>query len=120
MPRRKFCVANWKMNFNCTDTKFFLENWNNKELNNKEVKTIFCPSFTELNTGAEILQYSDSEIGAQNVFYESNGAYTGEVSAEMLKAIGIDPEKGVVRLSFVHYTSLDEINSAIKALDMCL
>ena len=37
-----------------------------------------------------------------------------------LKAIGIDPEKGVVRLSFAHYTSLDEVNSAIKALDMCL
>ena len=68
MLRTRFCVANWKMNFNCTDTKSFLENWNNKELNNKEVKTIFCPSFTELNTGVEILQYSDSEIGAQNVF----------------------------------------------------
>ena len=88
MRRTRFCVANWKMNFNCTDTKSFLENWNNKELNNKEVKTIFCPSFTELNTGVEILQYSDSEIGAQNVFYESNGAYTGEVSCSMLKNIG--------------------------------
>ena len=88
MLRTRYCVANWKMNFNCTDTKSFLESWNNKELNNKEVKTIFCPSFTELNAGAEILQYSDSEIGAQNVFYESNGAYTGEVSCSMLKNIG--------------------------------
>ena len=88
MLRTRFCVANWKMNFNCTDTKSFLESWNNKELNNKEVKTIFCPSFTEMNTGVEILQYSDSEIGAQNVFYESNGAYTGEVSCSMLKNIG--------------------------------
>ena len=88
MLRTRFCVANWKMNFNCTDIKSFLESWNNKELNNKEVKTIFCPSFTELNASVEILQYSDSEIGAQNVFYESNGPYTGEVSCSMLKNIG--------------------------------
>ncbi len=88
MHRRRFCVANWKMNFNSSDTKSFLENWEKKDLNNKEVKTIFCPSFTELNTTAELLQNSDSELGAQNVYYESNGAYTGEISCRMLKDLG--------------------------------
>ena len=88
MHRRRFCVANWKMNFNSSDTKSFLENWEKKDLNNKEVKTIFCPSFTELNTTAELLHNSDSELGAQNVYYESNGAYTGEISCRMLKDLG--------------------------------
>ena len=88
MHRRRFCVANWKMNFNSSDTKSFLENWEKKDLNNKEVKTIFCPSFTELNTTAELLQNSDSELGAQNLYYESNGAYTGEISCRMLKDLG--------------------------------
>jgi len=88
MHRRRFCVANWKMNFNSSDTKSFLENWGKKDLNNKEVKTIFCPSFTELNTTAELLHNSDSELGAQNVYYESNGAYTGEISCRMLKDLG--------------------------------
>ena len=88
MHRRRFCVANWKMNFNSSDTKSFLENWEKKDLNNKEVKTIFCPSFTELNTTAELLQNSDSELGAQNVYYVSNGAYTGEISCRMLKDLG--------------------------------
>ena len=88
MHRRRFCVANWKMNFNSSDTKSFLENWKKKGLNNKEVKTIFCPSFTELNTTAELLHNSDSELGAQNVYYESNGAYTGEISCRMLKDLG--------------------------------
>ncbi len=88
MHRRRFCVANWKMNFNSSDTKSFLENWEKKDLNNKEVKTIFCPSFTELNTTAELLHHSDSELGAQNVYYESNGAYTGEISCRMLKDLG--------------------------------
>ena len=88
MHRRRFCVANWKMNFNSSDTKSFLENWGKKILNNKEVKTIFCPSFTELNSTAELLHNSDSELGAQNVYYESNGAYTGEISCRMLKNLG--------------------------------
>ena len=88
MHRRRFCVANWKMNFNSSDTKSFLENWEKKDFNNKEVKTIFCPSFTELNTTAELLQNSDSELGAQNVYYLSNGAYTGEISCRMLKDLG--------------------------------
>ena len=88
MHRRRFCVANWKMNFNSSDTKSFLENWGKKDLNNKEVKTIFCPSFTELNATAELLQNSDSELGAQNVYYLSNGAYTGEISCRMLKDLG--------------------------------
>ena len=88
MRRRRFCVANWKMNFNASNTKSFLENWEKKDLNNKEVKTIFCPSFTELNPTAELLQNSDSELGAQNVYYLSNGAYTGEISCRMLKDLG--------------------------------
>ena len=88
MHRRRFCVANWKMNFNSSNTKSFLENWEKKDLKNKEVKTIFCPSFTELNTTAELLHNSDSELGAQNVYYESNGAYTGEISCRMLKDLG--------------------------------
>ena len=88
MHRRRFCVANWKMNFNSSDTKSFLEDWGKKDLKNEEVETIICPSFTELNTTAELLQNSDSELGAQNVYYLSNGAYTGEISCRMLKDLG--------------------------------
>ena len=57
-------------------------------MKNEGVKTIICPSFTELNTTAELLHNSDSELGAQNVYYESNGAYTGEISCRMLKDLG--------------------------------
>ncbi len=88
MRRTKYCIANWKMNFNISDIKSFLENWNSINTINNDVKTIFCPSFTELNTTAELLINSKSEFGAQNVFYETNGAYTGEISCSMLKDIG--------------------------------
>ncbi|MBC8312297.1 MAG: triose-phosphate isomerase [Candidatus Marinimicrobia bacterium] len=88
MRRSRYCVANWKMNFTSSDTKAFLMNWKEKNLNNTDVRTIFCPSFTELNTAAERLQDSASELGSQNVYYETNGAFTGEISCSMLKEIG--------------------------------
>ena len=90
MLRTRYCIANWKMNFNSADVKSFLENWNNKKMNNKKVKAIFCPSFTELNLGVELLEYSDSQIGAQNVSHKEVGSYTGEISCDMIKNVGCE------------------------------
>ena len=88
MPRTKYCIANWKMNFTLSDAEGFLAEWENKALNNPHIKTIFCPSFTELFAIADILKTSSSQVGAQNVFYESSGAFTGEISCSMLKEAG--------------------------------
>ena len=73
------------MNFTLSDAEGFLVEWKNKALNNPHIKTIFCPPFTELFAIADILKSSSSQLGAQNVFYESNGAFTGEISCAMLK-----------------------------------
>ena len=51
MYRKQYCVANWKMNFTISDVKLFMSEWKNKNLNNPHIKTIFCPSFTELFEG---------------------------------------------------------------------
>ena len=88
--RKQYCVANWKMNFTISDVKLFMSEWKNKNLNNSHIETIFCPSFTELNTTAELLQNSSSKLGAQNVYYDSKGAFTGEVSCRMLKELGCE------------------------------
>ena len=76
------------MNFTLSDAEIFLAEWQNKALNNPQIKTIFCPSFTELFAISELLGTSSSELGAQNVFYESRGAFTGEISCAMLKETG--------------------------------
>ena len=73
------------MNLTLSDAERFLGEWKNKALNNPHIKTIFCPSFTELFAIADILKTSSSQLGAQNVFYESTGAFTGEISCAMLK-----------------------------------
>ena len=90
MSRKQYCVANWKMNITISDIKLFMSVWKNKNLNNSNIETIFCPSFTELITTAELLQNSSSKLGAQNVYYDSKGAFTGEVSCRMLKELGCE------------------------------
>ena len=85
MPRTRYCIANWKMNFTLSDAEGFLAEWENKALNNPHIKTIFCPSFIELFAIADILKTSSSQLGAQNVFYETSGPFTGEISCAMLK-----------------------------------
>tara|TARA_Y100000590_G_scaffold350610_1_gene402548 strand:- start:3963 stop:4712 length:750 start_codon:yes stop_codon:yes gene_type:complete len=87
MRRNRYCIANWKMNHPISEAKIYISDWQNKELNNSPIKTIFCPSFTELFIISEMLKASPSELGAQNVFYDSCGAFTGEVSCNMLKEV---------------------------------
>ena len=88
MNRTRYCIANWKMNFTLSAAEEFLAKWRNKALNNPRIKTIFCPSFTELFAIAGLMKTCSSELGAQNVFHESSGAFTGEVSISMLGEIG--------------------------------
>ena len=78
------------MNYSLYQAKKFFIEWKNKELNNSHIKTIFCPSFTELFIISEMLKTSSSELGAQNVFYDSCGAFTGEISCNMLKEVGCE------------------------------
>ena len=53
-----------------------------------DVTTVICPPFTALSTISEELRDSEIGLGAQNMHYESEGAYTGEISPPMLKQIG--------------------------------
>ena len=61
MHRKKYCVANWKMNLSQSDIKSFIVQWEKKNLNHTNIKTIFCPSFTDINVTADLLQNSLSE-----------------------------------------------------------
>ncbi len=72
-------------------------------------------------TVAFISKHKESGEIVKNLATQNIMAGAGDFYAyRPLKAIGIEPEKGVVRLSFVHYTTLDEVHSAIKALDIVL
>lgn len=56
----------------------------------KDIEIVLCPSYTALCCLKDRLNGTDVKLGAQNMFYEESGAFTGEVSAKMLKSSGCD------------------------------
>ena len=87
--RKTIIAGNWKMNKTAGETKKFAE-----ELKAIMPKTKWCDVVVcvpAVNIPAAIKAFKDMRVsvGAQNVFYEKSGAYTGEVSAEMLKDLGV-------------------------------
>ncbi len=88
---RKILIAgNWKMNMGPGETRQFLSGLE-KQLEGKrpEVEILVCPPFTSLAAAAETLKESSSvHLGAQNMHFLDNGAYTGEVSGRMLRESG--------------------------------
>lgn len=52
------------------------------------IEVVLCPPFTSLATVQALVQGTPIRLGAQNMYFESEGAYTGEVSAKMLKSVG--------------------------------
>lgn len=87
--RKKIVAGNWKM-FNNLNESVTLISELKQELTNTEVncKVVICPPFTSLETATTLLKDSVVEVGAQNMFYEDNGAYTAEISAGMLLSVG--------------------------------
>ena len=90
--RQKIVAGNWKMN---TTVQEGTELTNNiikakKDLNNNDVKTILIPPFTHLTKISELIENTDILLGAQNVASEESGAFTGEISASMIKSTGAE------------------------------
>jgi len=86
--RKKVIIGNWKMNNDSMETKNLLLNLTKLNLN-KEIEVKVSPSFVNLETAEKILKNSSIEVVAQNMHYEKEGAYTGEISYKMLKSINI-------------------------------
>lgn len=83
--RKVMIAGNWKMNKTVAGSLNFLDGLKNKEDENTRV--VLCPPFLSLQALKE--KAEGVEICAQNMHFEENGAFTGEVSASMLKEIGI-------------------------------
>ncbi len=80
-------VGNWKMNTTVVEAGALAAGIAGDLLHNDGVEVVLCPPFVSLVAVREVLGDSDISIGSQNIYHESSGAYTGEVSADMLKDI---------------------------------
>lgn len=86
--RKKIVIGNWKMNMTRQEAKSLLMLMK-EQVNGNEPDVAFAVPFTALDTAANVLEGSNIMLGAQNVHSEPRGAYTGEISVEMLKDIGV-------------------------------
>lgn len=86
--RKPIIAGNWKMFKNITETEEFVIGLKEKIQDISDVEIVICPPFTSLAKALELTKGTNVKVGAQNMFWEEKGAYTGEVAPGMLKALG--------------------------------
>ena len=87
--RKTVIAGNWKMNMTATETKKFAEELKKIMPRAKWCDTLICVPACNIQTAAKAFKDLRISVGAENVYFEEKGAYTGEVSAEMLKDLGV-------------------------------
>jgi triosephosphate isomerase len=87
--RTKLIAANWKMYKTPEQTTEFFRDFLPMVADHTRDEIVVCPPFTGLRAAVEAASGSNVAVGAQNVHWEKEGAFTGEVSVGMLSAIGV-------------------------------
>ncbi|MDF2870274.1 MAG: Triosephosphate isomerase [Anaerocolumna sp.] len=86
--RRKIIAGNWKMNKTTSETVTLI-NQLKPLVATEEADVVFCVPTISLTTAVEAAKGSNIQIGAENMHFEENGAYTGEIAPGMLDDIGV-------------------------------
>ena len=85
--RKKLIAGNWKMNKTAAEASALLKDIRIGVGKRNDVEVVVCPPFTALESSAVALEGSMVKLGAQNMHHEANGAFTGEISAPMLRSL---------------------------------
>jgi len=85
---KPFIAGNWKMNTTADEAIKLVRSLKDLTKDVKDVRVAVCPPFPYLPLVAEVLKGSPIHLGAQNLFWEDHGAFTGETSSHMLKDVG--------------------------------
>ena len=86
--RSAVIAGNWKMNKTPAETTTLI-NEMKPLVKDADCKVVLCVPFVDIDAAVKAAEGSNIEIGAENVHFKANGAYTGEISAEMLTACGV-------------------------------
>jgi len=86
MIRKKLIAGNWKMNKTSAEAAELAREIVLAVANRPDVDVVICPPFTAIESVAKVVEGSAIKLGAQNMHHEANGAFTGEISAPMLRA----------------------------------
>lgn len=88
--RKKIIAGNWKMNLNHQEAAALASGLVETLGDMQEVDVVLCPTFTSLQAVREVIADTRISLGAQNMFWEPAGAFTGEISADMLLTLGCE------------------------------
>ena len=89
MARRKIIAGNWKMNMTPTEAKALVETLK-PLVDNPEVDVVYCVPAIDIIPVRDAIAGSNVHLGAENVYFEESGAFTGEISPAMLKDAGVE------------------------------
>ncbi len=87
--RKTIIAGNWKMNKTATETKKFAEELKAIMPRAKWCEVVVCVPYVNISAALKAFKDMRVSVGAENLYYEPSGAFTGEVSAEMLKDLGV-------------------------------
>ncbi|MBQ5960395.1 MAG: triose-phosphate isomerase [Firmicutes bacterium] len=90
MMRKKIVAGNWKMNKTPKEALELIEILKPLVGGQDKVEVVFCPPAVDLVIAAEAVKGTNIKIGAQNMYCEESGAYTGEISPAMVKESGCE------------------------------
>ena len=88
--RKKIVAGNWKMHKNAEQTEDLLNELIAKMPTDIDVQVIVAPTFVNLASAVDHLEFTNIDVAAQNVHQAEAGAFTGEISADMLKSVGVN------------------------------
>ena len=110
------CVAgNWKMHKTVDQSLSLMKELKTGLAEYSSVNSVICPSFTALAKVAELMEGTDISLGAQNLYWEMKGAYTGEISPQMIAELADYVIIGHSERR-AHFQDTDEaVNKKIKA-----
>ncbi|MBR7103807.1 MAG: triose-phosphate isomerase [Lentisphaeria bacterium] len=89
MSRKVIIAGNWKMNKTAAEGRELVEALKKSVAGLEAAEIVVCPPFTTIGAVAEAAAGSVIGVGAQNIHWAANGAFTGEISADMLKTSGV-------------------------------
>jgi len=90
MSRKVIIAGNWKMNETAAEAKALVSELKPLVAGMDACDIVVCPPFTSIAAAVEAAAGSNIKVGAQNVHWAESGAFTGEISAAMLKELGVE------------------------------
>jgi triosephosphate isomerase len=86
--RKKVIAGNWKMNNDLNESISLINDIKEKLVDRDNVKVIIAPPSISLDRASQLISDSNISLSAQNMSYEDSGAFTGDISASMIKSVG--------------------------------